>query len=99
VNLGQQMIITTEDRLRLCLEELSESTRHHQEWHAPAGILITEVAACVASSFHDAIGISAQHWEAVFRTLIVITVVFVKENVASGRYRSASEVSAMHYGY
>jgi hypothetical protein len=77
VNLEQQIIIVTEDRLRLELNELSDSTKHRQGWHAPAAMLITEVAASVASRFHDTIGISGQHWEALFRTLIAVTAVWL----------------------
>ncbi len=73
INLGQQMIILTEDRLRLDLNELSDSTKHRREWHVPAGMLITEVAAFVTSSFHNTVGVSGQQWEAFFRTIIVVT--------------------------
>jgi hypothetical protein len=77
VNLGQQMIITTEDRLRLCLKEMSESTKHRWEWQVPAGILVTELATCVTSSFHDAIGVSGQQWEGVFRALTFVTALWL----------------------
>ncbi len=85
VNLGQEMIILTEDRLRLELNELSDSTKHRQGWHAPAGMLITEVAALVTSSFHDTIGISGQQWQAFFRTLIVLTVIWLLVAFVRGR--------------
>ena len=73
INLGQQMIIVTEDRLRLDLNDLSDSTKHRQKWHAPAGMFMTEMAASVTSDFHDTVGISGPQWEALFRLLMVIT--------------------------
>lgn len=91
VNLGQQMIILTEDRLRLELNELSDSTRHRQGWRAPAGMLITEVAVFVTSSFHDAIGISGQQWQALFRTLIVGTVIWLLAELIRGRRSSSAD--------
>jgi hypothetical protein len=86
VNLGQQVIIVTEDRLRQDLRELSDSTRHRQDWRAPAGMLITEMAALATSSFHDAIRISAQQWQSVFQMLIVVTVLWLLVALIRGRH-------------
>jgi len=91
VNLGQQMIILTEDRLRLDLNELSDSTKHRREWHAPAGMLITEIAAFVTSSFHDTIGVSGQQWEALFLALIVVTMFWLLAALVRGRRASSAE--------
>src|SRR5437762_161242 len=85
INLGQQMIIVTEDRLRLDLNEFSESTKHRQKWHAPAGMLMTEIAASVTPSFHETIGISGPQWEALFRLLMVVTLFWLLAALIRGR--------------
>ena len=77
MNLGRQIIVVTEDRLRLELNMFYDSAKHRQGWHVPAGMLLTEVAAFVASSFHDTIGVSGQQWEALFRALMLVTVVWL----------------------
>jgi len=91
VNLGQEMMVLTEDRLRLELNELSDSAKHRQSWHAPAGVLMTEVAAFVTSSFHDTIGISGQQWQAFFRALIIATVIWLLVALVRGRRSSSAD--------
>jgi len=91
VNIGQHMIITTEDRLRLDLNELSDSTKRRQQWHAPSGMLITELAALVAANFHDAIGISGQQWENFFLILIFGTMFWLLVALISGRRASSPD--------
>lgn len=91
VNLGQQMMILTEDRLRLDLNEWSSSTKRRRQWQVPAGMLLTEVAAFVTSSFHDTVGISGQQWEALFRTLIVVTVFWLLAALVRGRRASSAD--------
>ena len=91
VNLGQQMIIVTEDRLQLYLRDLSDSARRRQEWHAPAGMLITELGVLVTSSFHDTVGISAQRWQSVFQTLVVLTLIWLLATVVRRRKTSSNE--------
>jgi len=91
VNLRQDMIVVTEDRLRLDLNKFSNSTRNRNEWHAPVGMLMTEVATFVTASFHDTIGISGQQWQTVFRTLIVLTVFWLLAALIRGRGASSTD--------
>jgi hypothetical protein len=91
VNLGQEMIILTEDRLRLDLNELCDSTTYRRGWHAPAGMLITQVAAFVTSSFHDTVGVSGQQWEALFCALIVVTAFWLLAAFIRGHRASSAD--------
>jgi hypothetical protein len=91
VNLGQNMIVLTEDRLRLDLSELSASTKHRQEWQAPAGMLTSEVAAFITSRFHETIGISGQQWESLFLALIVLTFFWLLAALIRGRRATSAD--------
>lgn len=77
VNLSQQMIVVTEDKVRLRLDCFLRREKKRREWHTPAGMLVTEIAAFVTSSFHGAIGISGDQWQAVFRVLIALTLMWL----------------------
>ena len=64
-NLNQQVIMTTEDRLRICLIENLKKAEKKYDWIAPLGILIAIIIAFVTSSFND-VFLSSQTWEAIF---------------------------------
>lgn len=64
-NLSQQVIMTTEDRLKICLlKNLAKAEKKH-DWIAPFGILIAVITAFVTASFKDYL-LSAKTWEALF---------------------------------
>lgn len=64
-NLSQQVIMTTEDRLKLCLKENIKKAERKHEWVAPLSLLITIVAVLVTASFKDYL-LSSKTWEALF---------------------------------
>lgn len=65
-NVAQQIIIITADRAKLCLMEHKRSLSSRFAWIAPLGLVATGVTTLVTSTFHDALGISASTWQAVF---------------------------------
>jgi hypothetical protein len=77
VNVSQQMIILTEDRVRLRLDHFLRMEKKRREWYVPAGMLLTEIAASVTSTFHGAIGVSGVEWQAVFQVITVMTAVWL----------------------
>ena len=92
LNLQQDMIVVTEDRLRLDLNDFSNSIRIRHEWQVPAGMLITEVATFLTASFHDALGVSGEQWQALFRALIVLTCVWLLAALFRGRGASSTDL-------
>jgi hypothetical protein len=64
-NISQHIIMTTEDRLKLCLTETLKKAERKHDWIAPLGLLIAVITAFVTASFKDYI-LSAKTWEAVF---------------------------------
>ena len=64
-NLNQQVIMTTEDRLRICLIENLKKAEKKYDWIAPLGVLIAIIIAFITSSFKNVV-LSSQTWEAIF---------------------------------
>lgn len=65
MNLGQKIITTTEDKVRLAVLTHLQRLETRRLWIAPAGILITILAAFVTADFKDA-GLTAATWRAFF---------------------------------
>jgi hypothetical protein len=77
VNVSQEMIVLTEDKLRLNLNSFLYREKKRREWYTPAAMLVTEIAATVTSNFHRSIGVSGDQWQAVFQVLIVLTLIWL----------------------
>jgi len=77
VNVGQQVIVTTEDRVRLCLNEHLHSVEQRRSWVAPLGILIALVLSLATTSCRDALSVSKYTWHALFVLLTIACVVWL----------------------
>lgn len=66
VNLEQEVIIITGDKLELCLRKHIGCVAARGQWITPASLFITFIATMSASTFHDALGMKANVWEAIF---------------------------------
>jgi hypothetical protein len=65
LNVGQDVIVVTEDRLRLCLRDHLDALATRRTWLTPLSLVITIGVVLVSSSFKDFL-FSASTWEAVF---------------------------------
>lgn len=65
LNVSQELIITTEDKVQLCLSKHLRTVEKRRNWIAPLGVLIPIVVTLVTSTFRDFI-IEAATWRAVF---------------------------------
>jgi hypothetical protein len=65
VNVAQQLIVTTEDKVRLCLNERMQNIEKRGEWTTPAGILLTLLVTFPTTVFREFL-LSKETWEAVF---------------------------------
>lgn len=65
LNLSQDAIVITEDKVRLCLIEHLDRLGARKDWIAPAGILLTFAVTFPTTTFHDA-GLPASTWQAMF---------------------------------
>ena len=64
-SLGQEVIVTTVDKVRLCLMVNRDCLIAKREWVLPLGILVTLLTAFFAADFRD-FGVKAPVWEAIF---------------------------------
>jgi hypothetical protein len=65
-NLGQEIIITTEDKIRLCLIEHLSRMEKRNAWIAPLGILLTIIIVLPTTTFREFLFLSADTWKAIF---------------------------------
>ncbi len=64
-NISQEIIVTTEDKLRLCLVRYTRRMERRRGWLAPLGILLAFTLTLINSSFRD-YGLQAEVWKAIF---------------------------------
>lgn len=65
LNVSQEVIITTEDKVRIALFEHLKRVEKKRGWIAPFGIFIAIVVTLVTTTFKD-IGLDAATWRAIF---------------------------------
>jgi hypothetical protein len=65
-NVGQEFVITTVDKVKLCLREHKEILTSRMEWLAPLGVFLALLTTLVAADFKDAFSLSKQDWRAIF---------------------------------
>ncbi len=65
LNVSQSVVVTTEDKLRLCLQAYLSEAEKGKEWIAPLSLLIALLLALVSADFHDAL-LPAATWHAIF---------------------------------
>lgn len=72
LNLGQDAIVITEDKVRLCLMEHLKRMEARRTWIAPVSVLVTIIAVFVTTEFKDDFVFKAATWEAIFFLLGVM---------------------------
>lgn len=65
INVGQEMVVITTDKLRLRLIEQRDCLADKKEWLTPLGLLLSFVATLAAADFHDFV-FKAPVWDALF---------------------------------
>jgi undecaprenyl pyrophosphate phosphatase UppP len=65
LNVAQNVIVITEDKLRLHLGNTTKKMEKKNAWVAPLGILLAIILAFATADFRD-FGLKASTWEAVF---------------------------------
>ncbi|MGE6376587.1 hypothetical protein [Peribacillus muralis] len=65
-NVGQEIVVTTEDKLELCLRDHQHILKAKSDWITPLGLFIAVLTSLVAADFKEFLGISADLWNAIF---------------------------------
>lgn len=72
LNVSQEVIVTTEDKIRLCLSRHLNRMEKKSGWIAPLGVFITIIITLVTTSFNKVI-FEPLTWEAIFIISGIIT--------------------------
>ena len=84
MNLGQETIVITEDKVWRTL------TTHHQKmearnaWIAPGGMLLTIIVTLLTTDFHSLFGLSKDVWQALFIMGAILSAIWLLHCVAKG---------------
>ena len=75
-NLAQEVVVTTEDKIRICLISYLNRIGKKNGWIAPSGILLTIIITLLTSQFKD-FYFSADTWTAVFIIAALLSLVWL----------------------
>jgi hypothetical protein len=84
-NLGQEIIITTEDKIRLCLIEHLSRMEKKNAWVAPLGILLTIIIVFPTTTFREFLFLSADTWKAIFVMAGLMAIVWLIRTICGIR--------------
>ena len=76
LNLGQGTIVTTEDRVQLCLQNAIDRLDAKRKWWTPSALLVTLVLALTTAEFKEQFAISAATWQAFFLFLALSSLIW-----------------------
>ncbi|HEX7242565.1 MAG TPA: hypothetical protein VF263_19910 [Longimicrobiaceae bacterium] len=76
VNVSQSVIITTEDKVRICLDKHIKRAEQKHSWIAPAGILLAIITTLVTTTFQNWV-LKAETWQAVFIVVGIVSLAWL----------------------
>jgi len=79
-NIEQDLIFTTEDKLRLCLIEYLDSISKKGKWTTPFGMLITVGLTLLTADFKEFI-LTKEQWQAIFIFSIFLLISWLAKRV------------------
>lgn len=75
-NIAQSGIVTTEDKVRLCLNDHLEKAENQKTWLIPFAVSISLLITLLTVSFRKVLWLSADFWQAIFIVSFVMAVAF-----------------------
>lgn len=81
LNLSQDAIVITEDKVHLCLLKHLGAVAARERWMAPAGVLLTLAVTFATTDFRDALWLSKYTWQAIFIIVGVLTAVWLVKSL------------------
>jgi hypothetical protein len=77
-NVAQEFIVTTRDKLELCLNHHKEKVEARQQWPVPFGIFITVLLTLLTADFKEkALGIPKDIWFTIFLMVGALSAVWL----------------------
>ena len=84
LNVGQEFIVTTDDKIRLCLSDHLSRMEKRRAWITPLGILLTILIVFPTTTFRAFI-FSAETWQAIFIICAVVLFGWLLHSVLQAR--------------
>ncbi len=72
LNLAQSVIVTTEDKVKTCLDKHFKKAERRKEWVAPLSLLIATIAILVTADFKNFF-LSSDTWKAIFIIVAILS--------------------------
>lgn len=63
-NISQNIVLTTEDKLEICLRKHQDTLKAKSDWKTPLGIFITLVTVLITAEFKTVFGLNSDIWKA-----------------------------------
>jgi hypothetical protein len=76
-NIGQKIILTTEDKIWLCLHEHLSKIEKRKGWISPLSILLAIITVFFTTDFKSFLSIKAETWEALFLLGLILSAVWL----------------------
>ncbi|WP_343626580.1 hypothetical protein [Flavobacterium lindanitolerans] len=76
-NVNQEIIVTTEDKIKLVLIKTRETLKTQRDWITPVGLFISFVTTLCTSEFMDAFNQDKHFWKAIFVILAIISFIWL----------------------
>jgi hypothetical protein len=76
-NLARDIILTTEDKLRLLLIEHRDSLSGKREWIAAGSLSLSLLTTILLTTFKDTLGLSAYTWQAAYFFFFILALVWL----------------------
>lgn len=76
-NVGQEIIITTADKIKLVLINTKEILNAQRDWWTPFGLLISFITTLCTADFKDTFGLTKEFWKAVFVLLTLGSIIWL----------------------
>jgi hypothetical protein len=64
--LGETVIVSTEDKIRICLMNYLKDLSEKKEWLVPFGLFLSILLTFLTTDFRDTFGISKENWKIIF---------------------------------
>ncbi len=72
-NVGQELIVTTRDKLELCLVHHREELESRELWAIPFGIFVPVILTLLTADFRGGLGLKKEVWQAIFIIVAVVS--------------------------
>jgi hypothetical protein len=94
-NLSQEVILTTTDKMKLCLQEHRGALEAAHNWQAPLALAATFGSTFLVADFHDKV-MPAAFWQAVFAILCLFSIYWTAKNLWTAfRARSSRDINTL----